>query len=242
MSYLPYALGGAALGYAAARRGRGRRVEHDDWEWKKVKGSFPREQVTGPWGTKTMRVTRVRVARANTPMVAHLMNELTHRQVGRVQHLRVSYYVERQWDAAHRDLPWVVRGEGVDLGAKTSFLNEAQTQAVDASILKGLSGSGFEPQIITDSWTGERKRILRGVKAHTVAMDLAEMREMGHTPEVLHDKIDTYGGYWDKLDSRDKKRWSTVANSALRRLTKQGKLFAMDWRSPTEWALKKYED
>jgi len=73
-------------------------------------------------------------------------------------------------------------------------------------------------------------------------MDLAEMREMGHTPEVLHDKIDTYGGYWDKLDSRDKKRWSTVANSALRRLTKQGKLFAMDWRSPTEWALKKYED
>ena len=86
LHYLPRGKG------RANHRGRGRRVEHDDWEWKKVKGSFPREQVTGPWGTKTMRVTRVGLERTNSDVGAHLMKELTHRQIGRVQHQRVSYY------------------------------------------------------------------------------------------------------------------------------------------------------
>ena len=218
MSYLPWIAGGAALGYAARS---GRRAAHDD-DYQKVKGSFRRQIVEGPWGTKTMQVSSVRQRRWHSDLSAYYLKEPAYKQRGSVRHQGFAYGVERGYDFDFRDLPWKVYGEGRKIESTRFF--DAQTEAAADAWLLGM-------------FTPNRYGSPQTYTVHQVSYNLAEMAEMGYVPPGLYAAISRHGGYWDRLSSTDKKRWTTEARGTLRRLERAGKITQIPGASPATWRL-----
>jgi hypothetical protein len=223
MNYLPYIVGGAALGLAARR---GHRARHDEaeYEWARVKGSFRRQTVEGPWGTKTMQVSTVWQRRRHGDVTAFYLKEPTQLQRGWVRHQGFSYDVQRGYDYDFRDLPWRVQGEGRQIES-TRLFDATQQAAADAWVLDWLTPSQWSSHTPTTT-------------VNQTAMDLAEMREMGNVPLALSEVFTRHGGYWPKLSSKAKKQWTTEARASLRRLERAGKIVSIPSASPATWKLR----
>jgi len=223
MTILPWLAGGAALGYVATR---GRRARHPDaeYEWAKIKGSFRRQIVEGPWGTKTMQVTDVWQRRHYSDVSGFYLKEPTHKQRGTVRHQGFAYDVRRGYDYDFRDLPWRVQGEGRQIES-TRLFDTTQEPTADAWVVNHFT---------TPQWSSRP----RTFTIHELAYHLAEMPEVTSVPPALSEPIAKHGGDWRRLSSKAKKQWTTEARASIRRLERAGKIVSIPGASPAKWKLR----